>query len=428
VKFLPRLLKRAIRVGRLRVTGPAGEVHTFGEGGDAPEVAIRISDPSFDWRIFLNPELNAGEAYMDGALTFEQGDVYDLLTLFYRNRRRFDLTPKQIFWKRLARRGKRMVMGATPEAAKRNASHHYDIGNDLYRLMLDRDMQYSCGYWPEGVATLEDAQTAKKRRIAAKLALEPGQRVLDIGCGWGGMALYLAAAADVEVVGVTLAEEQLAVARARAEAAGLADRVRFELMDYRAVTETFDRVVSVGMLEHVGSAKLGAYFLAVRDRLGPDGVALIHAITTKAPPGGTSPFLRKYIFPGGYAPAMSETLAAIEHGGLWTLDVEIWRLHYAYTIREWRERFAAVRDDLPERYDERFKRMWEFYLAAVEGVFRFSTSSVMQLQLGRELDSVPVTRGYIAEAEARYAAREPDFLPGLLASTDRSRAASAAES
>jgi cyclopropane-fatty-acyl-phospholipid synthase len=419
MRFLPRLLARAIRVGRLTLIGPQGEAHAFGEGGaDAPDVVIRVTDPALDWRLFLNPELHAAEAYMDGALLVERGDVSDLLTLFYRNRRRFDLTPKQIFWKRIARRGKRMAMRASPDAARRNAAHHYDIGNDLYRLMLDRDMQYSCGYWPDGVADLDAAQTAKKRRIAAKLALAPGQKVLDIGCGWGGLALYLAAAADVEVVGVTLAEEQLAIARKRAAAAGMADRVRFELLDYRKVEERFDRVVSVGMLEHVGAADLGAYFLAVRDRLGPDGVALIHAITTKAPPGGTSPFLRKYIFPGGYAPALSETLAAIEYSGLWTLDVEIWRLHYAETIREWRTRFAAARDTLPERYDERFKRMWEFYLAAVEGVFRFSTSSVMQLQLGREMDSVPVTRAYIAEAEARYAAREPDFLPGLLGSTD----------
>ena len=418
MRFLPRLLKRAIRVGRLTLTGPDGEVSVFGPGGDAPDVAIRITDPAFDWRIMINPELHAAEAYMDGALVMEKGDVYDLLALFYHNRPRFDLTPKQIFWKRIARRGKRMVMRASPEISRRNASHHYDIGNDLYRLMLDRDMQYSCGYWPEGVTDLDAAQTAKKRRIAAKLALRPGQRVLDIGCGWGGMALYLAAIAEVEVVGVTLAEEQLAVARRRAEAAGLADRVRFELCDYRAVTERFDRVVSVGMLEHVGAGDLGAYFLAVRDRLGPDGVALIHSITTKAPPGGTSPFLRKYIFPGGYAPAMSETLAAIERSGLWTLDVEVWRLHYALTIREWRTRFAAVRDGLPERYDERFKRMWEFYLAAVEGVFRYSTSAVMQVQLGREVESAPITRSYLGEAEARYAAREADILPGLWASTE----------
>ncbi len=424
MRFLPKLLRRAIRTGRLTLTGPAGEVHAFGEGGaDAPDVAIRITDPAFDWRIVLNPELRAAEAYMDGALVVEKGDVYDLLTLFYLNRRRFDLTPKQIFWKRVARRGKRMVMSASPDVARRNAAHHYDIGNDLYRLMLDRDMQYSCGYWPEGVADLDAAQTAKKRRIAAKLALEPGQRVLDIGCGWGGMALYLAAVADVEVVGVTLAEEQLAIARKRAEAAGLANRARFELRDYRDVEERFDRVVSVGMLEHVGAADLGAYFLSVRDRLGPDGVALIHAITTKAPPGGASPFLRKYIFPGGYAPALSETVAAVEFSGLWTLDVEIWRLHYAHTIREWRRRFAAARDDLPERYDERFRRMWEFYLAAVEGVFRHSTSAVMQLQLGRERDSVPVTRGYIAEAEARLAAREAEIMPRLWDSTDAAFAA-----
>ena len=301
MRFLPRLLRKAVRKGRLEIVGPEGERHVFGEG-DGPEAAARITDPAFDWKIFLNPELHAAEAYMDGGLVMERGDISDLLTLFYVNKRNFDLTPNQIFWKALARRGRRFLTHNTPRRARRNAEAHYDIGDDLYRLMLDRDMQYSCGYWPEGVSTLDEAQTAKKRRIAAKLALEPGQRVLDIGCGWGGLALYLALACDVEVLGVTLARNQLEVARARAAALGLGHRVRFELRDYRDVTERFDRVVSVGMLEHVGVGQLHAYFLGVRDRLGPRGAALIHSITTKAPPGATGPFIRKYIFPEATAP------------------------------------------------------------------------------------------------------------------------------
>ncbi|MEM7178695.1 MAG: cyclopropane-fatty-acyl-phospholipid synthase family protein, partial [Pseudomonadota bacterium] len=302
--------------------------------------------------------------------------------------------------------------------ARRNVAHHYDLGNAFYRLWLDRDMQYSCGYF-DGTDDLETAQILKKRHIAAKLVLRPGMRVLDIGCGWGGMALYLASVAEVEVLGVTLSEEQLAVARARAQALGIADRCRFELCDYRDVTETFDRVVSVGMAEHVGVGHLDAYFLGVRDRLGPDGVALIHAITSKAPPGVTGPFLRKYIFPGGYAPALSETFASIERAGLWTLDCEIWRVHYARTLAAWWQRFQAVRPKVVEMYDERFARMFEVYLASCECVFAHGPSGVFQIQLGRERDAVPLTRDYIAEEKATLARREADVIEALLCSTER---------
>ncbi|MGF1659740.1 MAG: class I SAM-dependent methyltransferase [Rubrimonas sp.] len=416
MRFLPKLLARAVRKGRLTVTGPQGERHEFGDG-DGPSAAIRISDPAFDWRIFLNPELNAAEAFMDGALTMEEGSVANLLEVFYVNKRAFDLTPSQIFWRTLARRGRRFLTDNTLARASRNARAHYDIGEDLYARMLDRDMQYSCAYWSEGVETLEEAQTAKKRRIAAKLALSPGMRVLDIGCGWGGMALYLAAICEARVVGVTLSPAQLQVAQARAQAAGLADRVEFRLCDYRAVAERFDRVVSVGMLEHVGVGRLPEYFLTVRDRLGPGGVALIHSISTKSPPGVTGPFIRKHIFPGGYAPSMSEMLAAVETTGLWTLDVEIWRVHYADTLRVWRENFLATAHALPPAYDDRFKRMWEFYLAASEGAFRHGSSCVAQLQLGRERDAVPLRRGYVGETEKSLAARETGRLEPLLAST-----------
>ena len=270
---------------------------------------------------------------MERGLEVVEGSIHDFISLFFINKKHFDLTPTQIFWKGVARRFRRFMQHNPVARARKNAGHHYDVGNDFYRLWLDRDMQYSCAYWAHEADTLEAAQTAKKRHIAAKMALEPGQRVLDIGCGWGGMALYLASVADVHVTGVTLAEEQLKVARARAEALGLSDRVTFELRDYREVSETYDRVVSVGMLEHVGITQLDAYFLKVRDCLKPDGLALIHSITSKAPPGVTGPFLRKYIFPGGYAPSMSEAFGSVERAGFWTLDCEVWRLHYAETLK-----------------------------------------------------------------------------------------------
>jgi cyclopropane-fatty-acyl-phospholipid synthase len=304
--------------------------------------------------------------------------------------------------------------------ARANARTHYDIGNDLFRLFLDRDLQYSCAFFPDGDETLDEAQTKKKRHIAAKLYLKPGQTVLDIGCGWGGLALYLAAAADVRVVGVTLSEEQHRCAQARAQAAGLADRVEFRLQDYRSVTGAFDRVVSVGMLEHVGTPHLAEYFLRVRDLLNANGVALIHSISTKSPPGITSAFLRKYIFPGGYSPSLSETFANIEKTGLWATDVEIWRVHYARTLEEWRRRFLAARDAgaLPSAYDARFQRMWEFYLSACQCVFDYGSSHVFQIQLARERDGVPLHRDYIAQMEHVFAAREPDFMERLLTSAE----------
>ena len=418
MRLLPKLLRKAVRAGRVTLRGPNGFEEVIGGQAPGPEFTMQVVDPGLDWKIALNPELKAAEAYMDGGLVIEDGTIYDLLALFFHNKRHFDLTPGQIFWRGLARRTKRAMQHNPVARSRKNAAHHYDMGNDFYRLWLDRDLQYSCAYWEDGVTTLEDAQSAKKRHIAAKLALQPGQRVLDIGCGWGGMALYLASVTDVHVVGVTLAEEQLAVARRRAEILGLSGRVEFRLQDYREVPETFDRVVSVGMLEHVGAHHLTEYFLGVRDRLGPDGVALIHSISTKAPPGVTGPFIRKYIFPGGYAPALSETWASIEKSGLWPLDQEIWRVHYARTLEVWRERFDAVRPQVVEMYDERFARMWELYLAACECVFDFGSSMVFQIQLGRERDSVPLTRDYLAATKADLAARDADIIERLAQSAE----------
>ena len=404
MRFLPKLFRAAIRNGRLTLVGADGEALEFGGQGPGPEVRIRLADASLDWKIFINPELKAAEAVMNGGLVIEQGSIHDFITLFFINKRQFDMNPNQIFWNGLARRFRRLMQHNTVLNARRNVAHHYDLGNDFYRLWLDQDLQYSCAYFETGTETLEQAQTAKKRHIAAKLALQPGQTVLDIGCGWGGMALYLARVADVKVVGVTLAEEQLKVARERAQQMGLADRVEFRLQDYRDVPEVFDRVVSVGMLEHVGVGHLTEYFLNVRNRLAPEGVALVHSISSKAPPGITGPFLRKYIFPGGYSPSLSEAFAAVERSGLWTLDTEIWRVHYAYTLAAWRERFLANRDRVVGMYDERFARMWEIYLSACENAFAYGSSCVFQMQLGRARDAVPLSRGYMAEAEARLAA------------------------
>jgi len=416
MRFLPRLFGHAIRKGRLRLKGPNGYERSFGDG-DGPTATIRITDASHDWKIFLNPELNAAEAFMDGGLVVEDGGAWDLLSVFFVNKRSFDMSPTQIFWNGLARKLRRVMQHNPIAQSRKNVGHHYDLGNAFYRMWLDWDMEYSCGYFPQGDEALEDAQTLKKRHICAKLRLEPGQKVLDIGCGWGGMGLYLAAVAEVEVVGVTLSTEQLAIAKSRAEAAGLSDRCRFELKDYRHVTETFDRVVSVGMLEHVGVGHLGEYFLKVRDFLKPDGVALIHSISTKAPPGITGPFLRKYIFPGGYAPSMSELMLAVERSGLWMTDTEVWRVHYADTLKIWRDRFEDRRAEVEAMYDERFARMWEFYLAASEGAFRYGSSNVIQVQLGRERDAMPLHRDYVAGAAAALAEKEVEALPMLRAAT-----------
>ena len=421
MRFLPKLLSRAIRRGRLHLTGPDGRSWSFGGAEPGPEVSIRIADPALDWRIPLHPELAAAEAFMDGKLVVESGPeggtAFDLLNIFFVNKRAFDMSATQVFWNGLERLLRRFLQNNPISRSRRNAAHHYDLGNAFYRMWLDADMQYSCAYFHDGDETLETAQTLKKRHIAAKLGVRPGERVLDIGCGWGGMALYLAAVCGAEVVGVTLAERQLEVARARAKAAGLSDRVRFELMDYRQVEGKFDRIVSVGMLEHVGVAQLNTYFRTVRDRMAPGGTALIHTISHMSPPGITGAFLRKYIFPGGYAPALSEMALSVEKSGLWTLDAEVWRVHYARTLRAWRDRFEARRPEVEAMYDARFARMWEFYLAACECAFLHGASNVVQLQLARKRDALPLHRDWIAPAAAELAAREPEALARIEAAT-----------
>ena len=408
MRFLPLLLRRVIHTGSLTLIGPDGASETFGGATPGPSVTIRITDPALDRKLLTNPELRFAEAYMNGGLEIAPEDLRDVLRLFKLNKQHLNRTPTQALFRAIAKGLKRIARN-NPLRARQNVKAHYDIGNDLYRLFLDTDMQYSCAYFPKGNETLEQAQLAKKRHIAAKLMLQPGQRVLDIGCGWGGMALYLAQVADVEVVGVTLAEEQLKLARERAAAAGLADRVRFELQDYRKVESHFDRIVSVGMMEHVGAANLCKYFDGVGQRLTTGGVALIHSITAMEPPGISSPFTRKYIFPGSHAPALSETMSAIEHANLWLLDCEVWRKHYAYTVREWARRFAASREAAKAMYDERFCRMWELYLAGAETAFLADTLAVMQLQLGHRRDAAPLSRDYLAAETQRLRAREDEL-------------------
>ncbi len=338
---------------------------------------------------------------MDGTLTIENDDLRGFMALMLTNINRHG----HVWWERPAerlRKSLRWMQQFNPVGrARRNVAHHYDLSGELYDLFLDKDKQYSCAYFRSPDDTLEQAQLNKKHHIARKLLIKPGMSVLDIGCGWGGMALTLAKDYGARVVGVTLSQEQHAVATRRAEEAGLSDRVEFRLMDYREVTESFDRIVSVGMFEHVGVPHYREYFRQVHDRLKPDGIALIHTIGRTCPPGSTSPFILKYIFPGGYVPAMSEAMAAIEHEDLCTNDVEVWRLHYAETLRHWLERFEANIDRAREIYDDRFCRMWRFYLLGSEMTFRLDDQVVFQFQLSHRQDVVPLTRDYLYTADGK---------------------------
>ena len=393
-----------ITVGTLTVIDAGGKTHRFA-GSAGPEVTIRLHDKALHYRLLLDPYLAVGEAYMDGTLTVEDGTIYDALDLACRNVERLDSFPLQ----RLQESVKRLLRAIHTynpiERAQRNVAHHYDLSDALYELFLDRDRQYSCAYFVTDNDSLEVAQDNKKLHLAAKLLLQPGQKVLDIGSGWGGLGLYLARLAGVDVTGVTLSVEQQKVSQERARAGGVADRVRFHLRDYRQESGKYDRIVSVGMFEHVGTRHYREFFTKVRDLLTDDGVMLLHSIGRVGPPCGTNPWLRKYIFPGGYTPALSEVFSAVEKVGLWVTDVEVLRLHYAKTLREWRRRFDLNRDRIRTIYDERFCRMWEFYLVGCELSFRYLGQMVFQMQLSRRIDAVPLTRDYIAEFERHHAGR-----------------------
>ena len=397
-----RLLAHGIRRGRVTLIDHRGRAQTFGSGD--PHVTLRIADSATDRALGLNPWLKVGEAYMDGKLTIEGGSLYDLIDIGMAN-----VGPLQgVVWQKLVSgflRVARWWHQHNPVGlARTHVAHHYDLSRRLFELFLDESMQYSCAYFPRPDASLAEAQQAKMRHIAGKLLLQPGQRVLDIGCGWGGLALYLAKQEDIEVVGVTLSKEQFEVAQSRAKAAGLAHKVTFKLQDYRLETSEYDRIVSVGMFEHVGVKHYPEFFTQVERLLKPTGVALLHAIGRRDGPGFTNPWLRKYIFPGGYSPALSEVVPVVERTSLWITDIEVLRLHYAETLRCWRENFARNRAEIARLYDERFCRMWEFYLIGSELSFRHDYNMVFQMQMSRGIRNVPLTRDYMIDWERGRAA------------------------
>jgi len=403
--LIDTLLGKILTEGRLTVITPDGKRATYGPGG-GKSLTIRATDRKVLFDIARNPRLGLGESYMDGRLVIEDGSILDLMELVVGANRweskaggRAAMNKGKSKWKALFRRN-------PADASKRNVAHHYDVGNDLYRLFLDDDLQYSCAYFTDPANSLEQAQSDKKAHIAAKLDLKPGQRVLDIGCGWGGTALYLNRVAGVEVLGVTLSEEQLKVARARAEAAGVADQVSFELIDYRSVTGRFDRIVSVGMFEHVGAAHYPEFFAKCHDLLTDDGVMLLHTIGKLGKSASPEPFTDKYIFPGYHLPSLSSMAAASEQVRLITTDVETLRLHYAFTLRHWLKNTEAARDKIVALHDERFFRMWQFYLAGGVVGFERGTLCNYQIQYVRDRSALPITRDYMGHAEAKYRAAD----------------------
>lgn len=405
MRFLPQLLKRFVKRGRLTVHDHDGSTQVFGSGADGPFVTVRFHDAKVEKEIFFNPELALAEAYMDSRLDFEDGStIYDLLSLFWMQRKELRKHPLQAAIRMIRFKIRRWQMRNPLGLAAKNVRHHYDIPSEFYRLWLDSGMIYSCAYWTSPDVGLERAQADKLRHIAAKLNLKPGMSVLDIGSGWGQLAIYLAQSTGAHVTGLNVSPEQIKVARQRAIEAGVGDRVTFIEKDYRELEGRFDRVVSVGMMEHVGIAHYDEYFGAIKRLLKPDGAAMVHSICRVGPPGFTGPFFQKYIFPGGYAPAPSEVFESLQRLGLWGADVEFLRLHYYWTLKAWRERFLAKRPEVVAMLDERFARMWEFYLSACEISFHKGGDMVMQVLFAPERDGVPVIRDFIVDNERALAA------------------------
>jgi cyclopropane-fatty-acyl-phospholipid synthase len=388
--MIEALLSKMIKTGDFTARLPGGRVVKAGDG-TGPPVVIRVNSRGL--RRLANPSLGLGEGYMEEDIVFEQGTIDQLLAIVGESGGR---KPKRgSAFTRFRKAVKRRIQQVNGRVASRkNVAHHYDLSNDLYRRFLDTDMQYSCAYFERPDMTLEEAQAAKKALIGRKLLIEPGMKTLDIGSGWGGLSMTLAQDFGAQMTGVTLSTEQLALAKERAEKAGLADKTDFRLTDYRDLDEKFDRIVSVGMLEHVGAPNFRTYFETIAKLLDDDGVALVHSIGKMHGPGATNAFTQKYIFPGGYIPGLSEIVTAIEQAGLWITDVEILRLHYAETCRIWRERFMAD-PDIPTMFDGRFRRMWEFYLAGAELGFRHGGHMVFQIQLAKKRDAAPLTRDYM---------------------------------
>lgn len=393
-RLLEAFLRRIVKFGNYTIRTSSGHEFTIGDGSGKP-LTITLTDKAAEVRLLRDPALTLGELYMAGQLLIEGGDIFDLHMAAQRNISAADMSTVL----RLADRMRFMIRGLKQNnhmrRARSNVAHHYDLDGRLYSLFLDPDMQYSCGYFEHADSTLEEAQLAKKRHIVAKMDVQQGDRVLDIGCGWGGLAMSLAGAADVEVVGLTLSEPQLQTARHRAQEAGLDNRVTFLNQDYRQHSGIYDRIVSVGMFEHVGINHYRTFFDQVARLLNDDGVCVLHTIGRAAGPGATDPWIQRYIFPGGYSPALSKILPHIERARLWATDVEVMRLHYAETIRHWRRRFLAKRDEVIELYNEEFARMWEYYLVVSEIAFRRLDSVVFQIQIAKSQDTLPLTREYM---------------------------------
>ena len=403
--LLYKLLETTIRFGTLKVIDDKGNQRTFtGENGarNGPTVAVRLHDKKLLSKLYLNPDLVVGEAYMDGTLTIEEGSLREFLQILAANLQYAETDPLFILRSKLDRLLRGWHQKNPIKTSKKNVHHHYDLPDKLYDLFLDKHKQYSCAYFHEEGDDLETAQEAKQRHLAAKLLLKPGQNILDIGSGWGGLALYLAQEGGGNVTGLTLSKEQLKLARQSASASGLDRVAKFHLRDYRQQTGSFDRIISVGMFEHVGVNQYQQYFATIKRLLKDDGIFVLHSIGRSNPPASTGPFVRKYIFPGGYSPALSETVAQIEKAGLWINDVEILRLHYADTLKAWSERFEARRDEVVELMDERFCRMWEYYLTSSEAAFRYGDHMVFQIQITKQRDAAPLTRDYIVDWESSH--------------------------
>jgi len=409
-RLLQILLRTFLRRGNFRLTTSSGQTFTFGDGTGKP-VAVRLTNRAAEWGLVTDPELKLGEAFMDGTFVVEEGTIAEVLEIALGQQAELPQWSRPQFLLRYL--GRRLAQFNPRKRAKANVAHHYDLDGRLYSLFLDADRQYSCAYFETPDATLDDAQLAKKRHLAAKLRIEPGQQVLDIGCGWGGLGLYLAEIAGADVTGVTLSQEQHGIANARAAEKGLGDRARFKLQDYRDEPGRFDRIVSVGMFEHVGVGHYDEFFKKAAKLLKDDGVMVLHSIGRSEGPGITNPWIAKYIFPGGYIPALSEVLPAIERAGLLVCDIEILRLHYAETLKAWRERFLAHREEVERIYDQRFVRMWEFYLAASEMSFRKQNMMNFQIQLTKKQGVVPMTRDYILREEQRLRGIEGNTRPPL---------------
>ena len=400
MRLLSKMMTRFVKTGQLTIIDVAGKTHVFGNDDGGPKSTVKIHNKKLYRSLFFNPELKAGEAYMDGTLTMEEGTtIRDFLLVFAKNAQNLRGQGHQKRIRKFYKRMKRFHQKNLKSKAKENVEHHYDLSNDFYRLFLDEDMQYSCAYYQRPNMTLEEAQLAKKRHLASKMDIKPGQEILEIGCGWGGLSIYLAQNFDVHVTGVTLSTQQHKLANERIKELGLEDKVDIRLQDYRDLTGPYDRIVSVGMFEHVGTPHYAEFFGKSSDLLTDDGSMLLHSIGRRGGPGSTARWIRKYIFPGGYSPALSETLAVIEQSGMWVTDIEILRLHYAETCLEWEKRFQANRDKITTMMDERFCRMWEFYLIISEFSFRYSKNMNFQIQMSKQVDALPMSRDYMYKTE-----------------------------